>query len=74
MIKEEKNKYNELIYSRLSNNYDEESEKFFGEEVESQWINYVGDDYARKTDGIFIKLKNGKVLHFDLVEILQDER
>lgn len=74
MIKEEKNKYNELVYNRLSNNYDEESEKFFGEEVESQWINYVGDDYARKTDGIFIKLKNGKMLHFDLVEILQDER
>lgn len=74
MIKEEKNKYNELIYSRLSNNYDEESEKFFGEEVESQWINYVYDGYGRKTDGIFIKLKNGKTLHFDLVEILQDER
>ena len=69
MKKEEKNKYNELVYDRLFNNYEEETEKFFAEEVDEQWINYA-EDKARTTDGIFIKLKNGKMLHFDLVEIL----
>lgn len=67
---QEKHKYNELVYDRLFNNYNEEGERFFGEEVEDQWINYGGNDCEQKTDGIFIKLKNGKMLHFDLVEIL----
>lgn len=63
---QEKDKYNELIYDRLFNNCPEETDKFFDNEVDDQWLNY---SYGRKTDGIYIKLKDGTLLHYDLVEV-----